>query len=438
VRRLAGLLCTFAVALLVPVGVAYAEPVVSTGDEAVFEGDSGVVQIAFHFTLSEPSPETLAVLATTFDVTATAGSDYEPVQKFVSFAPGETTATLVIDIDPDIVTEPDETFVVDLVAAPGVTTAQGQVVGTISNDDGALSIQDGQVDERSSSSVRVHLSRAVNRRVTVDYATSDGTAAASTDYTPSHGTLTFEPGETQHSAFVAARGDAVSEPDETFEIVLSNPQGADLARARGTVTVHDKPVPPAPPPAGPVPSISIGDATAREGPAAVAHFTATLSEPVSYYVTFVALTQPGSALAFADYKSLFSRYSFAPGTTTATVDVPVVDDSKREGTESFVVVISGLAGATVADGSAVGTIADDDPVPCVVPKLTRVRLATAKARLRKAGCEAGSVTHRRTRTVRAGLVMTASRKAGAVLARGAHVGLVVASAPKHRRPRRHG
>jgi len=64
--------------------------------------------------------------------------------------------------------------------------------------------------------------------VTVQYATSDGTATAGSDYTATTGTLTIQPGQTSATIKVPVVGDAVSEPDETFTITLSNPTNATL------------------------------------------------------------------------------------------------------------------------------------------------------------------------------------------------------------------
>ena len=72
----------------------------------------------------------------------------------------------------------------------------------------------------------VTLSRALARRVTVDYATSDGTARAGEDYTGVTGTLTFAPGETQKTVSVPVLDDADNEEAETLTLTLSNASGA--------------------------------------------------------------------------------------------------------------------------------------------------------------------------------------------------------------------
>jgi hypothetical protein len=48
------------------------------------------------------------------------------------------------------------------------------------------------------------------------------------------------------------------------------------------------------------------------------------------------------------------------GSTTANVTVPVLSDKVREANETLQVTLTAPVGATLADGSAVGTIVNDD------------------------------------------------------------------------------
>ena len=66
-----------------------------------------------------------------------------------------------------------------------------------------LSIYGTTVDEGSgSASVRVRLNPASNQTVTVNFATSDGTATAGSDYSRSPGTLTFVVGDMEETISV--------------------------------------------------------------------------------------------------------------------------------------------------------------------------------------------------------------------------------------------
>ena len=65
-------------------------------------------------------------------------------------------------------------------------------------------------------------------RITVNYATANGTAAAPGDYTAASGTLTFNDGETSKTFVVSVVDDAADEPDETVALKLSSPGPASI------------------------------------------------------------------------------------------------------------------------------------------------------------------------------------------------------------------
>ena len=73
--------------------------------------------------------------------------------------------------------------------------------------------------------------------ITVNYATSDGTATAGSDYIATNGTVTFAPGITSATIAVAVIGDTVIEPDETFFVNLSGPVNGTLGRSQGVGTI---------------------------------------------------------------------------------------------------------------------------------------------------------------------------------------------------------
>ncbi|MFM8277496.1 MAG: Calx-beta domain-containing protein [Cyanobium sp.] len=84
-------------------------------------------------------------------------------------------------------------------------------------------------------SYAVTLSRASTGRVTVSYATSNGTALAASDYTATAGTLTFNPGVTSLAINVPIINNTINESDETFSLSLSSPVNA-LLDTQPTVT----------------------------------------------------------------------------------------------------------------------------------------------------------------------------------------------------------
>ena len=94
----------------------------------------------------------------------------------------------------------------------------------------------------SLASFMVTLAAPSTQTVTVQYATSNGTATAGLDYISVAGTVTFAPGETQKIITVPVKSDSLVEPNETFTILLSSPTGATISDGSGTGTIINRSV----------------------------------------------------------------------------------------------------------------------------------------------------------------------------------------------------
>ena len=117
------------------------------------------------------------------------------------------------------------------------------------------------------------------------------------------------------------------------------------------------------------PSVSIGDASVAEGTAGTTplSFPVTLSAASSQPVSVTYATADGTATVPSDYAAASGTLTFNPGETSKTIQVGVVADLAIEQDETLSVTISGATGATIANGSATGTIRNDDTqVPVTV------------------------------------------------------------------------
>ena len=111
-----------------------------------------------------------------------------------------------------------------------------------------------------------------------------------------------------------------------------------------------------------LPMVTAVDAIIAESSGA-ARLTVTLSKPADQNVQFSYTSLPGTATA-ADFISLSGSLAIPAGTLTATIVIPITDDSLDENSENFSVVLSGLtANAIFAGSSAQVTITDNDPPP---------------------------------------------------------------------------
>ena len=201
-------------------------PSITLSDVTVTEGNSGTRTATFTVTLSAASSQPVTVAYATANGTATAGSDYQAGSGTLTFAPGETTKTIPVLVSGDRLAEPNETFVVNLSSPTNATIADGQGVGTITDDEPRISIGDvtkseGRKGQTTLFTFTVTLSAAYDQAVTMSFRTVNGTATSgSGDYVAKTGTLTFAPGETTKTITIEVKGDSKREANETFYLDL--------------------------------------------------------------------------------------------------------------------------------------------------------------------------------------------------------------------------
>ncbi len=118
-----------------------------------------------------------------------------------------------------------------------------------------------------------------------------------------------------------------------------------------------------PPPA--LPTISVADVSIGEGNSGTKNetFTITLSAAATSNVTVNYATRNDTATAGSDYTAASGKLTFAPGQTSKTVNVSVAGDSVFESDEDFFLDLSAPVGATLARGTAMGMITNDDAPP---------------------------------------------------------------------------
>ena len=112
--------------------------------------------------------------------------------------------------------------------------------------------------------------------------------------------------------------------------------------------------------------LSVLDASITEGNSGTKNlsFTVKLSKSDRTKTISVGFTtQNNTATAGSDYTAASGTVTFAPGTTTRSVAVPIIGDTTIEPNESFLLLLSNPVNAAITDGSAIGTITNDDSAP---------------------------------------------------------------------------
>ena len=202
-----------------------------------------------------------ADLTITLSVSEAAGSDHVAADDegtaTVTIAKGATEASFSVATVDDAVDEPDGSVTVTVAAGAGytVSSSRGAATVSVSDNDAAaagpvLSAADATVTEGDWAELMpfaVRLSAAAAKRVRVRASTrvsSPVSARPKEDYWPQSELVTFYPGETEKTVWVYIYNDSHDEDPETFEVVLSDADGATIGDgvAVGTI-VNDDPMP---------------------------------------------------------------------------------------------------------------------------------------------------------------------------------------------------
>jgi hypothetical protein len=178
----------------------------------------------------------------------------------VSFAAGQSTATVTVNVAGDTVVEPDEGFTVSLSNATGATIGTASAGGLITNDDGttpppagtSLSLSPPTITQPEGNLgitwyiYTVTRSGDLSGPTTADYAVTGSSAnpASGSDFQggifPAD-KVWFGGGESVKQIWIPVVGDTVPEPTEQFTLTLSNPTGAAITSgvAVGVITDDD-------------------------------------------------------------------------------------------------------------------------------------------------------------------------------------------------------
>ncbi len=309
-------------------------------------------------TLSAASSSTVTVSYTTSNGTAVAPSDYAAASGQLTFNPGETSKTFSVSIVDDTIQEPNETVNLSLSAPINAMlgTPSTAVLTIMDNDTPPPTLQFSAatyiVDESAAAAtITVTLSSSPSQTVTVNFATSAGTAVDGTDYNNISGTLTFNAGQTWQTFPVAILNKGnFSGQIVNFSATLSNPTGGAVLGSPSTATVSIVDNDPAPTVQMASSAYYTSDTTAA------VQLTVTLSFPVPSSVTVDYQTTAGSALAGTDYVATSGTLTFTAGQTSQTITVTLLNAGKTYGgTVDFFVnltnpsskVILGTAATTV-------------------------------------------------------------------------------------------
>ncbi|MFL6334773.1 MAG: Calx-beta domain-containing protein [Pyrinomonadaceae bacterium] len=308
----------------------------------------------------------------TTDYTASAG-DFTASTGTLTFAPGETSKNITVNIADDNVNERDETFFVGLKDFTGAAVGLSHTAVTILNDDPlpTIAVEDVTITEgnagQSVAAFKVTRTGAIDRDVVFSTTTEDGTAVAGEDYIRLGGGFFIAPGADSVNVPVQILNDTIVEPDKSFALNISAPVNATITRARAEGVIKDNDTN-----TGPMTfQFPAREFKAGEG-AGIATVTITRTGDSSapaevFYSTGQVFAGPGFASPRSDYTTSFGYLQFAAGETSKTFQVFLTDDAIVEGDETLPVTLFGPDASTTGSPSQVDLrIIDNDTVPSTV------------------------------------------------------------------------
>jgi chitinase len=350
------------------------EPRITIDDVSSAEGNSGTKAFTFTLHLSAASTSPVSVNYSTAEgdtdfypynpysyysgpPAATSDTDFVSKTGTATFAAGQTSTTVTVLVNGDRTAEADEAFSLNLDTPSGALMDDAHAVATIINDEPYVNVVGGSVTEGNSGTqllpFTITLSSASDVAVTVNYATSDGTARAGTDYVAKSSSVTFAAGETSKTVNVTVNGDRIAEGDESLQLVLGTVTNAGVGSGYASGYILDN-----------EPRISINSVSTAEGngkPDKLMTFTVTLSAAYDQAVSVNYATQNGSARSGKDYSAKSGTITFAARETSKTITVSIKGDRQREPNKTLYVVLSNPSvNALIGNGTGSGTILNDD------------------------------------------------------------------------------
>ena len=296
------------------------------------------------------------------DLTARAGSDYTAVSGSLTFAAGQSSVTFLVPVAQDALVEGAESVLLTLSnPQPSASASLGLATATLTIVDADFlpgtvnfAAANYSVDEAGTNAVvTVIRTNGTTGVITVNYATSDGSARAGADYSASSGILSFADGETNKSILIPIVLDAISEPSETFDVSLSGPTsgGAVLGSQTTTrVTIINNDI-------ATFGNLAFSAAAANVLDAAgVVTLTINRLGGSQSNLMVSVISQAGTAVPGADYVNINTNLVFTNGQTAATVDVPVLRNPVIKGDTTFTVYMTNLTGGASLTVPSVVTV----------------------------------------------------------------------------------
>ena len=422
-------------AFTISLGALCLRPAISIDDVSVAEGNAGIQTATFTVTLAGAAPTDYPVSVGYATSDGTAGpSDYGQASGTITFAAGEHTKTVAINVSGDTLPEQTETFNVQLSSPTKGTVVRSRGTGRIVNDDGGDTTSPTNPTSVSSPS-HFLADWSSNPQIEIEWAGADDDSAIegySVEWSPQAATVPDDAIDTADSSVV----DALDDGSWWFHVraVDSSGNAAVGAAHLGPFLIDTTPPDD---PALSSPSHTVGVSSA-DNTVDIAWTGATVGGSgvagYSYAWTKTAGTLPDADIdssgtnttshALADGAWWFHlRTIDRAGNSTSTVHLgPFLIDTTPPSPPpaSPPPPVSPPPPAPQPQ-----PLPPPPPVRCAVPDVRRKTVAQAKKMLTSRRCALGRVARAYSAKVKSGRIISQSRRPGARLPRGTRVNVVV-------------
>ena len=341
------------------------KPQINLGASKTVNENAGTV--SYNVTLDRLSGQTIRADYTISDNTATRPSDYSRAAGYsgtLTFAPGELTKIITINIFDDNIHEPgaNEQFVITLSNIVNATLGNLVSITSIVDNESTptMTLSADNVAEGDTLFITGTLSHPSNQNITFNYFTLNDVATSPDDYTALPLTAdTLRANALSFSVGIVTVDDITLEGSEPFLFVVQNLQYAAFAGPAlsdtVTPTILDNEG---------LPQISVSNATGTEGENIGINLT--VSHPSSTDIIFEFHTTGLSATEDVDYTGTNPAQVFIIPANQLhdTIIVASIEDTDEEGNENFEVYLNNVSSnALFNDSVAMVTIIDNDDTP---------------------------------------------------------------------------
>ena len=342
------------------------------------EGDSGITEFTFTVTRSRnvPGESTVSWTVVSSGLNPASASDFVGgviPSGTVSFASGESTKIITIQVLGNTEIEPDKTFSISLFNPVNVIIQTGTADAIIRNDDSILSIipvnSGSPVSILEGNSESTTFAFLVTRAGNLNRLSSASWSVSGSGLFPASpedfvggvfpsGTASFNVGESFKLIAVNVLADLDLEDDETFTVSIFNPIGATISTDSATaVIVNDDSIL----------SLTAFNSDRAEGNSGVTPFTFTVTRTGNINgecsTSWNVIGSGTNAAIESDFQGgVFpsGTISFSQLERTKTITVNVVGDEVAESDETFTVTLSNPVNCLLGNSTIVGVIRNDD------------------------------------------------------------------------------